>query len=415
MLKHDLIMMKYYYYKAFILLVIGVIFSENAFSSGPASKSEKLMVVVIDPGHGGKDPGAMNKGIREKDVVLGIGLKLGKLLNENYPDIKVVFTRSTDVFVPLIERSRIANKSKADLFISIHANHCGTPATRGTETFVLGLHRSADNLEVAKKENSVILLEDDYTENYEGFDPNLSESYIMFELVQDIYMDQSLSFADAIQNQFKSRLPTENRGVKQAGFLVLRQSSMPSVLIEAGFLSNQAEANFLRSDEGQQNIATSVLEAFRKFRPKNTGTPVPAIAEKQLIATNQTSSPNTKQETEILTEVANKKPEAMADKKPDAPSEKKVLENAEINENTYYSVQIGANTTPVEPLASNFKGLKEVRREKTDKYYRYYIGKETTVARIKPVLQQIKLKFPQAFIVSFVDGKRVIIDNSANP
>ncbi|MBA4410199.1 MAG: N-acetylmuramoyl-L-alanine amidase [Odoribacter sp.] len=407
--------MKYFYCKAFILLVIGVIFSENAFSSGPVTKSEKLMVVVIDPGHGGKDPGAMNKGIREKDVVLGIGLKLGKLLNDNYSDIKVVFTRSTDVFVPLIERSRIANKNKADLFISLHANHCGTPSIRGTETFVLGLHRSADNLEVAKKENSVILLEDDYTENYEGFDPNLSESYIMFELVQDIYMDQSLSFADAIQNQFQSRLTTENRGVKQAGFLVLRQSSMPSVLIEAGFLSNQAEANSLRSEEGQRNIAASILDAFRKFRSKNSGTPVPTIAEKQPVVTSQTSSPNTKQETEIITKVAGKTPEVMPDIIPDAPSEKKVLENAEINENTYYSVQIGANTSPVEPVAANFKGLKEIRREKTDKYYRYYIGKETTMARITPILQQIKLKFPQAFIVSFVDGKRIIINNSSIP
>ena len=178
------------------------------------------MVVVIDPGHGGKDPGAVSKGIQEKDVVLGIGLKLGKYINENFPDVKVVFTRNTDVFVPLIDRSRIANKNKADLFISLHANTCGTPSLRGTETFVLGLHRSNDNLDVAKKENSVILMEDNYRQTYEGFDPNSSESYIMFEMVQDNYLDQSLSFADDIQRQFKSRLESSNRGVKQAGFLV---------------------------------------------------------------------------------------------------------------------------------------------------------------------------------------------------
>jgi len=442
MLKYNIIMMKYYYYKAFIFLFMGVLISGYSFSSEQRTKNEKTMVVVIDPGHGGKDPGAVNKGIREKDVVLGIGLKLGKLLNENYSDVKVVFTRSTDVFIPLIERSRIANKNKADLFISIHANHCGTPSTRGTETFVLGLHRSADNLEVAKKENSVILLEEDYKENYEGFDPNLSESYIMFELVQDIYMDQSLSFADAIQNQFKTRLSsTLNRGVKQAGFLVLRQSSMPSVLIESGFLSNLAEANFLNSNEGQQNIATSIFEAFRKFKSKNSNSPALASAEKKTFVDNET----TKQKPENGTEIADNLPEKPAttlektstekietinqpknistdqsDKtlqkqENNSKSQDSAIKDKEIVGNVYYSVQIGASTTQVEPIAANFKGLKEIRREKTDKYYRYYIGKETSIDKITPIWQQIKLKFPQAFIVSFIDGKRIIIDSSIKP
>jgi len=255
----------------YLIIILCIFLSEKTFSITSTNQASKQLVVVIDPGHGGKDPGAVNKSIREKDVVLAIGLKLGSLINENHPDVKVIFTRNTDVFVPLIDRSRIANKSKADLFISLHANFCSTPATRGTETFVLGLHRSNDNLDVAKKENSVILLEEDYSTTYEGFDPNLSESYIMFELVQDLYMDQSLSFADAIQQQFKTRLGTSNRGVKQAGFLVLRQSSMPSVLIEAGFLSNQAEANYLSSEEGQQHIALSIFEAFKKVKGKSSG------------------------------------------------------------------------------------------------------------------------------------------------
>lgn len=464
-------MMKYQYYKAFIFLLLSVVCFNFAFSAELKSKNEKSMIVVIDPGHGGKDPGAVNKGIREKDVVLGIGLKLGRLLNENYPDVKVIYTRNTDMFVPLIERSRIANKNKADLFISIHANHCGTPPTRGTETFVLGLHRSADNLEVAKKENSVILLEEDYTQNYEGFDPNLSESYIMFELVQDIYMDQSLSFADAIQNQFKTNLSsTPNRGVKQAGFLVLRQSSMPSVLIEAGFLSNQAEANFLNSSEGQQNIAVSILEAFRKFKSKNSVSPVQSKTNNQPLAVTEENTGKSNKKADIKTEVAEKLPENITSEKPvnaaetnlaaikspekstissdkvaseksepkEQPknaiqvqpdkaqeklqvinSEAKLPVSGEINGtpevNSYFSVQIGANITPVEPIATNFKGLKEIRREKTDKYYRYYIGKETSISKIKPIWQQVKLKFPQAFIVSFADGKRTIIDNSIIP
>jgi len=388
------------------------------------------MIVVIDPGHGGKDPGAVSKGIQEKDVVLGIGLKLGKYINETFPDVKVVYTRSTDVFVPLIDRSKIANKSKADLFISLHANFCGTPSLRGTETFVLGLHRSNENLDVAKKENSVILMEDNYKQTYEGFDPNSSESYIMFELVQDTYLDQSLSFADDIQRQFKSRLESSNRGVKQAGFFVLRQSSMPSVLVETGFLSNQAEANYLKSEAGQHVIASSIFDAFRRFKSKSSGS-----NNTEYQTANATVKPDTSGQTVLPEKKPENKPEVKIEKpaenKPLAETKIVVAEKASSGEipiakvdtlptnilatiNTYYSVQIGANTTPVDPVAANFKGLKEVRREKTDKYYRYYIGKETSVESITPTLQRKKLKFPQAFIVYFIDGKRTIIDTNSN-
>jgi N-acetylmuramoyl-L-alanine amidase len=422
-------MMKYYHSKYILLLILSIFISGRAFSANTNNKASKQMVVVIDPGHGGKDPGAVSKGIQEKDVVLGIGLKLGKYISESYPDVKVIFTRNTDVFVPLIDRSRIANKNKADLFISLHANTCGTPSLRGTETFVLGLSRSNENLDVAKKENSVILREDNYKETYQGFDPNSSESYIMFELVQNTYLDQSLSFADAIQQQFKSRLESSNRGVKQAGFLVLRESSMPSVLVETGFVSNQAEANYLKSDEGQHVIANSIFNAFRKFKTKSSGTSTP---EHQIV--NSKLNPDTS----ALSASSEKKQENKPDEKVEIKIEeqKPVAEKKNIvqeqtsptktptssvetlsngvldaNSNAYYSVQIGANTIALEPTAANFKGLKEVRREKTDKYYRYYIGKETSLENITPILQKIKLKFSQAFIVYFIDGKRTIINN----
>jgi N-acetylmuramoyl-L-alanine amidase len=419
-------MMKYFHFRFLQLLIVGFFISGESFSAITSNKVSKQMVVVIDPGHGGKDPGAVNKGIQEKDVVLGIGLKLGKYITDNFQDVKVIYTRDRDVFVPLIDRSRIANKNKADLFISLHANFCGTPSLRGTETFVLGLHRSNENLDVAKKENSVILLEDNYSTTYEGFDPNSSESYIMFELVQDTYLYQSLSFADDIQRQFKSRLESSNRGVKQAGFLVLRQSSMPSVLVETGFLSNQAEAVYLKSDEGQHVIASSILEAFRKFKTKSSGT-----SKKEAPIANSKVKPDTS----TLSALHEKKPEVKVEPKANettaVPNEKVVVQptaslekaptasadtlpkpnGSEANSSAYYSVQIGANTVPVEPIAANFKGLKEVRREKTDKYYRYYIGKETSPESINTILQQIRLKFPQAFIVYFVDGKRTIINN----
>lgn len=416
-------MMKYYHFRYILLLIFSVLIFVKSFSATSHTEINKQMVVVIDPGHGGKDPGAINKGIQEKDVVLGIGLKLGRYITESFPDVKVIFTRNTDVFVPLIERSRIANRSKADLFISLHANTCGTPSLRGTETFVLGLHRSNENLDVAKKENSVILMEDNYRQTYEGFDPNSSESYIMFELVQDTYLDQSLSFADDIQRQFSSRLESSNRGVKQAGFLVLRQSSMPSVLVETGFISNQAEANSLKSEEGQRVIASSILEAFRRFKNRNSG-----VTTHKPIA-NSVTKPDTAE----LSVLPEKKPEEKQELKADenkVVSENKTAvaektnsaivqtlpadtlsNNAVVGSIIYYSVQIGANTVPVEPTAANFKGLKEVRREKTDKYYRYYLGKEASVENITPRLLQIKMKFPQAFIVSFIDGKRTVINN----
>ena len=414
-LKYKLTMKKYNCYKISLLLLFSFLVAGAPNASASELRNNKPMVVVIDPGHGGKDPGAVNKSIREKDIVLGIGLKLGKYINEQFPDVKVVYTRSNDVFVPLIDRSKIANKNKADLFISLHANHCGTPPTRGTETFVLGLHRSNDNLEVAKKENSVILLEENYKATYEGFDPNQSESYIMFELVQDVYMDQSVFFADAIQNQFKTRLASPDRGVKQAGFLVLRQSSMPSVLVEAGFLSNQAEANYLNSDEGQRTIALSLLEAFRKFKSKNTIATREPTAEAKQTNSSQTVSSSKEVAPEPKTVQTEMKKELSSvekkDTKPEIAKPEEISKgNAQAENNKYFSIQVGANTTPVEPVAHNFKGLKEVRREKMDKYYRYYVGKEPSLEKIAPLLQQVKTKFPQAFIVSFIDGNRVVVN-----
>ena len=378
--------MKYIHSKYILLLVLSIFISGRSFSANTYNKISKQMVVIIDPGHGGKDPGAVSKGIQEKDVVLEIGLKLGNYISESYPDVKVIFTRSTDVFVPLIDRSRIANKSKADLFISLHANTCGTPSLRGTETFVLGLSRSNENLDVAKKENSVILTEDNYKETYAGFDPNSSESYIMFELVQNTYLDQSLSFADDIQQQFKSRLESSNRGVKQAGFLVLRQSSMPSVLVETGFVSNQSEASYLKSDKGQHIIANSIFNAFRKFKMRSSGTITherPIVNSKIMSDTSALSvSPEKKQESNPEEKVKMKTEEQkpVAERKNVVPEKNSSIKvpitlvdtlskkSVSINSaNTYYSVQIGANTIAIEPSASNFKGLKEVRREKNDK------------------------------------------------
>jgi len=235
-------------------------------SVGKAQETIKFKTVVIDAGHGGKDPGAIGKISKEKDIVLKVALKLGDYIKQKMPDVKVVYTREADVFVPLNERAEIANRNKADLFISIHANAISTPKIYGAETFVLGLHRTKENLEVAKLENSVIVMEDDYTTTYEGFDPNSAESYIIFELMQNIHIDQSIQMASLVQNQFKTRVGRRDRGVKQAGFLVLRKATMPSVLVELGFLTNQKEEAFVASEQGQTYLASAIFRAVRDYR-----------------------------------------------------------------------------------------------------------------------------------------------------
>ncbi|MCU0342056.1 MAG: N-acetylmuramoyl-L-alanine amidase [Spirosomaceae bacterium] len=227
-----------------------------------------INVIVIDAGHGGKDPGARGKIAREKDIVLNIALELARKIKTDMPEIKVVLTRASDKFVELHERSNIANRRKADLFISIHCNSIpkGKKSPSGTETFVMGLHKSDENLDVAKRENSVILQEKNYEEKYKGFNPNSPLAYIMLANRQNAYMASSLDFAGKIERQFKNHADRTSRGVKQAGFMVLWQTAMPAVLVEAGFLSHAEEEKYLASDEGQDEIAESIFRAFKQYK-----------------------------------------------------------------------------------------------------------------------------------------------------
>lgn len=228
-------------------------------------KEVKVRTVVIDAGHGGKDPGCNGVSAREKDVALDVALKLGELIEENIPDVKVIYTRKDDHFVELIDRAGIANKNHADLFISIHCNS-GPSAAFGTETYTMGLHTSQGNLAVAKRENSVILQEDNYKENYNGFNPNSPQSHILFSLYQSAYIDNSLRFAQKVDHQMKNRVGRTSRGVKQAGFLVLWKSAMPSVLIETGFLTNPQEEKFLNDKMSQTYMASGIYRAFKEYK-----------------------------------------------------------------------------------------------------------------------------------------------------
>ena len=254
-----------------------IIFIALTLSCGAAFSQKKeayrVRTVVIDPGHGGAKPGAIGSRSQEKDITLAVAKKFGTLIHDNYPDVKVIYTRVSDVDISLGERARIANRNKADLFISIHANSHPTTAPTGVETFVMGLSKSASNLEVAKKENADILLEADYKTNkdYAGFDPNSDESYIIFSLAQNAYLEKSLNFAQAIQTQYKNNLKTINRGVKQAELFVLYKTAMPAVLTEVGFISNPSEEAYMLSKEGQATIALCLFNAFMNYKVAEEG------------------------------------------------------------------------------------------------------------------------------------------------
>ncbi len=232
------------------------------------AQSSKTFTLVLDAGHGGKDPGALGKKGREKDINLAVTLAVGKLVEQNLKDVRVVYTRKTDVFVELNERAAIANRAKANLFISIHTNALPKGKQgRGSETYTLGMHRAADNLEVAKRENEAIILEKDYQNRYEGFDPKSAESYIIFEFMQDKYMEQSVNLATLVQKEF-SNAGRLDKGVHQAGFLVLRATSMPSCLVELGYITTASEEAYLLSQRGVNELANSIYQAIKKYKAK---------------------------------------------------------------------------------------------------------------------------------------------------
>ncbi|GDX45692.1 N-acetylmuramoyl-L-alanine amidase [Bacteroidota bacterium] len=249
--------------------------AHNFSSKGEGTKDKlqgkppyRIKTVIIDPGHGGFDPGTHGVFTLEKDLVLSVGKKLRDLLTEKYPQIKVIMTRDKDIFIPLYQRAKIANDANADLFISIHANFMPKSSiTQGTETYVMGLHTAEYNLDVAKRENAAILLEENYKNNYD-YDPNSPEGHILFSMYQNAYLDQSIQFGQFVENQYASHANRKSRGVKQAGFVVLKATSMPSVLLEIGFLSNREEENYLKTDNGKQKIAESIFNGFTEYKKK---------------------------------------------------------------------------------------------------------------------------------------------------
>jgi N-acetylmuramoyl-L-alanine amidase len=352
---------------------------------GQNTLKKQITTVVIDPGHGGKDPGTVVKKVYEKDIVLAIALKLGNYIKKNIPDVKVIYTRSTDVFIPLEERAEIANKNQADLFISIHANWNKNTEAHGTETYAMGLSKAKDNLEVAQKENSVILLEEDYTMKYQGYDPNSPESYIIFSLFQNKYIEQSLNFASYVQTQFKEKAQRHDREVKQAGFLVLWKTTMPSVLIEVGFISNPQEQKFLLSPYGQDLIASAIYRAFKNY--KND------IENRSVYATTDNTEPNTDTLIEGNEPVKLKNDDTLAN-----------TDTASDN-NVEFLIQISSSKNSISLNSDFFKGLPNVEEFKSESNYKYAVGRKSRYEEVVEYSKIVKNYFPDAFIIAVRNGK----------
>lgn len=379
-------------FQCFILILLTITCCFSAVFA--QDNGYRLKTVIIDPGHGGKDPGSLGKHTTEKEIVLGIALRAGKYIEEHCKDVKVIYTRKTDVFVPLMQRAEIANTNKADLFISIHANGSENKQVFGTESLVLGLHRAGENFEVAKKENAVIFLEDNYHTKYEGFDPNNPESYIIFSLMQNLYFEQSINFAALLQEQFRVRAQRKDRGVKQQGLLVLAQTAMPGILIESGFVTNPEEEIYLQSEEGQDYIASAIYRAFRDYKEiMETKTSMTAGIEKEN-QTSDTMKGDTDTGNDTTTEVVMEQPAT------------------EWTSPVEFKVQIAASTKSVALDSHAFKGLTGVKEYKVGNIYKYAVGSSRTFQEIIPFSKQIKEKFPDAFIIAVKEDKIIPLDQA---
>ncbi|MDR3253262.1 MAG: N-acetylmuramoyl-L-alanine amidase [Tannerella sp.] len=369
-------------------------------------QARNTFCVVIDPGHGGKDPGCVGSRSKEKDINLSVSLKIGKMIEKNHPDVRVVYTRNTDVFIPLDERAQIANKQKADLFISIHTNAAKRVSASGTETYTLGLANSDENLGVAMRENSVILMEDDYLQKYEGFDPNSTESYIIFEYMQSKYLEQSVFLASEIQQHFVST-NRANRGVRQAGFLVLRKTSMPAVLVELGFISNRDEERYMVSDNGQNALAKSIFVAFSNFK-SNYDRKLGASAE----SAGSTGLPNLPESTELpaatttaTTTTATATPTATTASP--ATQSKKTEAASAVESPIVYKVQILVSDKILSPKDKCFKGYGEISYYEDNGAYKYTYGETTDHRKITTMHRKALKDFKDAFIIRMKDGKRI--------
>jgi N-acetylmuramoyl-L-alanine amidase len=356
-----------FYYR--ILIFISFFSFLSFINQNIANAQYKIKTVVIDAGHGGKDPGALGKKTKEKNLTLAIALKLGNYIHVNMPGVKVIYTRQKDEFIELYKRAEIANKNKADVFISIHVNANTSPKPYGTSTYVMGLHKSDENLDVAKLENSVILKEEGYKQNYKGFDPNSPESHIILTLLQNAHLDQSLNLASKVQDQFRTRAGRKDIGVRQAGLVVLWNATMPAILVETGFISNAEEEKYLMTDQGQSFIASAIYRAFRDYKnelEKNS---------KGYTSVNTNNSAN---------------------------KDHKVL----------FRVQIKISANKIKENSEALFGFNDVKEYFISGIYKYYVGQTSDFREILKLQTIIREKVPDAFVVAFKNDKPISISEA---
>lgn len=365
-----------------------------------AQRGVRIQTVVIDAGHGGKDSGALGRVGVEKDINLSVALKFGEYINKNFPNIRVIYTRTTDKFVELNERAAIANRNNADVFVSIHCNSTeGFTRLDGVETYVMGESKNEANLNVAMKENSAILLEDN-TDAYDNFDPNSTEAYIIFSLKQSVYQQQSLKLAAQVQRMFSVKAGRHSRGVQQAGFLVLWKTTMPSILVELGFINNPAEEQYLNSEKGQNQMAKALYQAFAAYKKDFE-------SDNRVVARNtpkpkETEKPVPTEKSEQAGEQAESKTESSET------AEEKPVENTG---DTYYTVQISTIKKKKPVTDEAFNGVKDVTVEEYNGVYRYYSGRFQTRAEANARVKEVaKRGFNDAFVVYYQNGERKRLD-----
>ena len=365
------------------------------FLFGPLCKSNGqntkigINTVAIDAGHGGKDAGAVGRTYKEKDINLAVALRLGKLINEHYPDVKVVYTRKTDVFIPLNERGQIANKAGADLFISIHINSAESSSATGTSTYVMGVDKTGANLKVAMKENDVITYEEDYSSKYQGYTPGSPESFIIFSLMQFSHQSQSILLADMVQKQFNSNTNMKDRGVRQAGFLVLWSAAMPSILAEFGFISNSTEEKFIGSEKGRDAYARCLFNAFSEYKTRceGHGTLIVLNSDKEESTATECWETNNDQE-DINT-------------------------SNDSDSDPIYRIQVASADRKLPKNAAQFKEYRgKVTEMRIGNMYKYYVEEASTYSEALTLQRRVRKSIKDAFMVPFIDGKPVSVEEA---
>ena len=391
--------------------------------------ANKRFTLVIDPGHGGHDAGALGAISKEKNINLAVALRFGKYVEQNLPEVRVIYTRKTDVFIPLNERANIANRANADLFISVHTN--ALPAgkvARGFETYTLGMHRAKDNLDVAMRENSVISMEKDYQQRYQGFDPRSSESYIIFEFIQGKNMERSVELARMIQRGVCDGANRPDKGVHQAGFLVLRETSMPGCLIELGFITTPDEERLLNNDSRVDDIARGIYEAFAKYKnkyDKSVSVPYRAKDSEEVnipkIVPDQEPAPKTRVVTrgkqpkrEEATPEQPKREVKKQEPKKDVKKQetKKDVKKAEVADAPVFKLQIFVGSRNLRKGDAHFKGETDYDSFQEGNLVKYTLGASTNYNEIYRLRKEKLEKFPEAFIIAFKNGQKYDVNQA---